>query len=185
MSQKQNLMLKQSGFKSFSQGIREITGWTQKEFETQKRVMRMKVANLNKLTGAKLSAIEELFYKVKYEDKAKYYVSKGKAVLPQNAIQKALSEMSTTKVITNKQGEVLKVMSRQQNIAKQFVMDKFEGLARTYKNVNETMQKLKNDEITIEEANNIMKKQAEDLKVLKRDKPVTWLSLQDEEYGSD
>ena len=185
MAKKTNLMLQQSGFKSWSQGIREITGWTQKEFETQKRLMRMRVSNLNKITGTNLSAIEELFYKVKYEDRAKYYASKGKEVLPQNAIQKALSEMTTTKVITNKKGDVTKVMSRQQDIAKQFVMDKFEGLARTYKNVNETMQKLKNDEITIKEANEIMKKQADELKVLKRDNPTTWLSMQDEEFGSD
>lgn len=178
MAKKTNLMLQQSGFKSFSQGIREITGWTQKEFETQKRLMRMRVSNLNKLTGAHLSAIEELYYKVKYEDKAKYYASKGKEVLPRNAIQTALLDIKTSKV---KNGG----SERQKEIAKQFVLNKFEGLSRTYSSVNEIAQKLKDGKITTTEANTMMSQKAEELKVLKRDNPTTWLSLQDENYGSD
>ena len=175
---KKNIILEKTGFKSWSAGIKAITGWTQKEFETQKRVMRMRVANLNKLTGAHLSAIEELFYKVKYEDKAKYYASKGKDVLPQNPIQKALSEMTTTK---DAKGMALE---KQEEIARRFVLDKFEGLAKVYHGANSIRNDLILDKISPAEANARLTKYAGQLKVLKRDNPATWLALQDEEIGS-
>lgn len=179
MSKKsKNTILEKTGFKSWSQGIREISGWTQKEFETQKRVMRMRVANLNKLTGANLSAIEELFYKVKYEDRAKYYASKNKTVLPQNPIQKALSEMTTTK---NAKGLALE---KQEEIARNFVLDKFEGLAKVYKGADNIRNDLILDTITPKEANERLTAYAEQLKVLKRESPASWLALQDEEIGS-
>lgn len=178
MSKKsQKTILEKTGFKSFSQGIREITGWSQKEFETQKRVMRMRVSNLNKVAGTNLSAIEELFYKVKYEDRAKYYASKGKEVYEPSPIQKALQDIKTTKVKTTPS-------ARQMEVAKKYVFDKFEGLSKTYKNANEVMQKLNNGEITPKEANDQLTKVANDLKVLRKNDVASWASQQDENYGS-
>ena len=69
---------------SYSKAIREITGWTQKQFETQKRMMRYRVSKFNAFTGSNLSPIEQLFYKVRYENRKKYYEAQGKPVLPLN-----------------------------------------------------------------------------------------------------
>lgn len=184
MAKKTNLILKQTGFKSFSEAIRTITGWTQKEFETQKRVMRMRVSNLNKLAGTNLSAIEELYYKVKYEDRVQYYQSKGKPILPRNPIQQALLDIKTTKVNVDKYGNIKSAQLKQIEAAKQFVLNKFEGLAKTYKSARDIRDKLINGEITAREANDLLSFEADRLKVLKTEDPTAWASAQDEEIGS-
>lgn len=170
--------LKEKGFKSFSQAIKEITGWDKKTFETQKRVMRMRVSNLNKLTGKKFSAIEELYYKVKYEDKKAYYESKGKQVFDKSPIQKALEDMTTTKIKNDK------ATKKQSEVASNYVKSKFEGLAKTYKGARDILDKLDKGEISIEEADNALAKFGNDMKTLKNEDPLTWASMQDEEAGS-
>ena len=170
--------LQEKGFKSFSQAIREITGWDKKTFETQKRVMRMRVSNLNKLTGRNFSAIEELYYKVKYEDKKAYYESKGKEVFEKSPIQKALEKMTTTKI---KNGAA---SQKQIDIANNYVKSKFEGLSKSYPQAKSIIDKLEKGEITAEAADKQLADFGDKMKVLKRENPLTWASMQDEETGS-
>ena len=93
MSRK-NVILGQNTM-SYSKAIKEITGWTQKEFETQKRLMRYRVGKFNLITGSNLSPIEQLFYRVKYEDRKQYYISQGKEPAPLNIIQQTIQDMKT------------------------------------------------------------------------------------------
>jgi hypothetical protein len=178
MSRKNNLILQQSGYKSFSRAIRDITGWDVKKFETEKRLMRYRVSNLNKLTGANLSPIEELYYRVKREAREAYYKSKGQEIFAPSPIQKALAEIKTTKV------NVAKVSARQDAIAKKYVQEKFEGFGRTYKQAGAILERLKNGEISAKEANKMLADYANKMKVLKREDPLTWATMQDEEIGS-
>lgn len=169
--------LKEKGFNSYSQAIREITGWSKKEFETQKRVMRYRVSNFNKVTGSNLSAIEELYYKVRYEDRARYYASKGKEVYDPSLIQKTLKDIKTTPVKNT-------ISKNQSRVAKNYVLDKFEGLGKTYKYASDIIDKLKKDELTPRQANEKLKQYAEEMKVLKNKNPTSWLDAQDESYLS-
>ena len=86
---------------SYSQAIKKITGWSQKKFETEKRLMRYRVAKFNQLTGSHLSAIEELFYRVRFEDRQAYYKSKGKPVNDYNPLQTLLKNLKTGNVKAN------------------------------------------------------------------------------------
>jgi hypothetical protein len=97
---RKNVILGQNSM-SYSKAIREITGWTQKQFETQKRLMRYRVAKFNLITGSNLSPIEQLYYRVKYEDKKSYYISQGKEPAPLNIIQQAIQDMKTGNVNLN------------------------------------------------------------------------------------
>lgn len=169
--------LLEKGFKSYSRAIREITGWTQKEFETQKREMRYRVSNLNKLAGTNLSPIEELYYKVRYEDKAKYYASKGKEVYEPSPIQRALQDIKTTKVKTTPS-------AKQFETAKKYVFEKFEGLSKAYKDAGAIVDKLNKGEISPKEANEQLRNFANKMKVMKQENPTSWASAQDEEFGS-
>ena len=178
MSKKsQKTILEKAGFKSFSQGIREITGWSQKEFETQKRVMRMRVSNFNKLMGTELSPIEELFYKVKAEDRAKYYVSQGKPVYPPSPIQQALQDIKTTKIKGTPS-------THQMEVARQYVFQKFEGLSNTYQKADNVMNDMLTGKISPQDANKKLTGIANEMKKLRSENVTTWASLQDEDYGS-
>lgn len=170
--------LEEKGFKSYSQAIKEITGWDTKTFETQKRTMRMRVSNLNKLTGTNLSAIEELYYKVAYEDKAKYYASKGKPVYEPSPIQKALQDIKTTK-IRGVAG------SKQYEVAQQYIFDKFGGLGQTYQKAGDVLDSLLEGSITPAEANKKLSKIANALKWLKNRNPTSWARLQEENFESE
>lgn len=179
MSKKQiPTSLQEKGFKSYSRAIKEITGWTQKQFETQKRVMRYRVSNFNKATGANLSAIEELYYKVRYEDRAKYYASKGKDVLPPSPIQQALQDIKTTQSKTG-------LTKGQFETAKKYLLDKFEGLGKTYKYARDVLDKLKSGEMTPTDAGKRLSQYAEAMKVMKTLSPATWLDAQDEAHMSE
>ena len=163
---------------SYSKAIKDITGWTQKEFETQKRLMRYRVANFNKATGSKLSAIEELFYKVRFEDKQKYYASKGKPVKELNALQQALQDIKTT---TSKKG----LSPYQEKIAKEYIEKRYEGLAKAYKGANNIMEDLKNGKITTQEANKKLSDYADRMRQLKDEDPSKWVEMHEsEEIGS-
>ena len=169
--------LKEKGFNSYSQAIREITGWSKKEFETQKREMRYRVSNFNKATGSNLSPIEELYYKVRYEDRARYYALKGKEVYEPSLIQKILKDIKTTPIKNT-------LSKNQFRTAKNYVLDKFEGLGKTYKYASDIIDKLKKDELTPRQANEKLKQYAEEMKVLKSKNPTSWLDAQDESYLS-
>ncbi len=169
--------LKEKGFKSYSQAIKEITGWTQKQFETQKRGMRYRVSNLNKLTGTRLSPIEELYYKVRYEDRAKYYASKNKEVFPPSRIQQALQDIKTTQVKTSPS-------ARQFETAKKYILERFEGLGKTYKYARDVLDKLDKGEISPKDANARLSQYSDVMRVLKSENPTSWASAQDEEFGS-
>ncbi len=170
--------LEEKGFKSYSQAIREITGWDTKTFETQKRTMRMRVSNLNKLAGTNLSAIEELYYKVAYEDKAKYYASQGRPVYEMSPIQRALQDIKTTKVKTVEG-------SRQYEIARQYVFDKFSGLGTTYQKASAVLDDLLTGNVTPAEANKKLSKIANALKWIKNKSPQSWATFQDEQFTSN
>lgn len=164
---------------SYSKAIKNITGWTQKEFETQKRLMRYRVANFNKATGSKLSAIEELFYKVRFEDKQKYYASKGKETKELYPLQKALQDIKTT---TSKKG----LSPYQEKIAKDYIVETYKGLAKTYTRADKVYQRLLNGEITPAQANRRLSVMARQMRQLKDEQPTKWIELhQTEEIGTN
>lgn len=179
---------------SYSKAIREITGWTQKEFETQKRLMRQRVSKFNQLTGSNLSAIEQLFYRVRYEDKKKYYESKGKPIKPLNPLQQALEDMKTSRLpkstsLKIENGKIVPATSkgfdRVYSIAKDFIENRYEGLANNFPRAREILNRLKNDEITPAEANELLADFADEMRNAKSDDPLGWQEAHgDFEIGS-
>lgn len=180
---------------SYSKAIREITGWTQKQFETQKRMMRYRVSKFNAYTGSNLSPIEQLFYKVRYEDKKKYYESQGKQPLPLNDLQQAFQDMKATPFsrkseLIIKDGKYVPQQMKKSdlqayNVAKDFIMKRYEGLANTYKEANEIMEELKAGNITPAEANKLLSDFADKARNMKNEDLTSWLdALNDDVQGS-
>ena len=180
---------------SYSKAIREITGWTQKEFETQKRMMRYRVSKFNAFTGSNLSPIEQLFYKVRYEDKKKYYESKGKQPLPLNDLQQAFQDMKATPFsrkseLIIKDGKYVPQQMKKSdlqayNVAKDFIMKRYEGLANTYKEASDIMEELKAGNITPAEANKLFSDFADKARNMKNEDLTSWLdALNDDVQGS-
>lgn len=180
---------------SYSKAILEITGWSKKEFETQKRLMRYRVSKFNAFTGSNLSPIEQLFYKVRYEARKAYYEAKGKPVLPLNDLQQAFQDMKAT-AFTRKTNLVMQngkfvpaQMSKADlqafNVAKDFIIKRFEGLANAFPEANAIMQDLKNGVITPAEANKQLSDLAEKMRNVKNEDLSTWFDLHyDQENGS-
>lgn len=166
---------------SYSKAIREITGWTQKQFETQKRLMRYRVEKFNLMTGSKLSPIEQLFYKVRFEDKQAYYASQGKPVLELNPLQRAIAEMKTGK-LTLKQGS--RALAQAEAVAKDFILERFEGLGKSFKEAGEILERLKEDDITPRQAKAELEDIAERMRNLKKTSPEEWIEAHNENYGS-
>ena len=167
---------------SFSQAIRQITGWSQKKFETEKRLMRYRVANFNKLTGSKLSAIEELYYRVRFEDRQAYYKSKGKPLLDYNSLQEFFKNIKTGKadelrlIKVTRQDGLVEYMTAQE-YAKDYVINRYEGLARNFPKANEILEELKAGNITTQDANKKLQELAEEMRVLKNENPLAWIDL--------
>lgn len=172
---------------TISQAIREITGWTKKEFETQKRYMRYKVEKLNLLTGSNLSPIEQLYYNVRFKDLQKYYASQGKPVLELNPLQKALEKMKTGKLkletdITK--GRDKKAYLEAEAVAKEFILARFEGLGKAYDEAQAVLDQLKADEITANDAKAQLEEIAEKMRDLKQTSPEEYIEAHNENYGS-
>lgn len=182
---------------SFSKAIQQITGWSKKEFETQKRLMRYRVQKFNYLTGSNLSAIEQLFYKVHYEAKRDYYVSKGYKPRPLNDLQQALQNMGASptrtksplkiingKVIKTYEG-MTKAEKRAYEVAQQFIEKRFDKFAQKYGKAGEIMDLLKNGLITPDEANRELSAYAEKVRNLKNEDISSWLDeVDDDTIGS-
>ena len=180
---------------SYSKAIQEITGWTKKEFETQKRLMRYRVSKFNAFTGSNLSPIEQLFYKVRYEDRKKYYQAKGQKVLPLNDLQQAFQDMKATPFqrksqLLFKNGKSIPMQMTKAdlqafNVAKDFIIKRFEGFANSVPEANAIMQDLKNDVITPRDANKKLSDLAEKMRSIKNEDLSTWFDLHyDQENGS-
>lgn len=164
---------------SYSKAIMQITGWTKKEFETQKRLMRYRVSNFNKATGSNLSAIEELFYKVRFEDKQKYYAAQGKPVLPLNALQQALQDIKTTHT------QAGTISPYQMKIAREYIEKRYEGLAKAFTGANNIMEEMKAGKLSPAEANLMLSNFADNMRQLKDDNPMKWIEAhQNEDIGS-
>lgn len=162
---------------SYSEAIRQITGWTNKEFETQKRLMRYRVRTFNEITGSNLSAIEELYYKVRFEDKRAYYEAQGKQTLEYNELQKALLDLKTT---YRKGGT-----ERQKEMLQEYTLQRFEGLLKAYpQDLAGYETKLKNGEISIKEFQTSMESYAEKMKTLWKTSPEDYLKAKGRQIGS-
>ena len=162
---------------SYSEAIRQITGWTKKEFETQKRLMRYRVKTFNEITGSNLSAIEELYYKVRFEDKRAYYEAQGKQTLEYNELQKALLDLKTT---YRKGGT-----ERQQEMLKEYTLQRFEGLLKAYPQALAGYEaQLKNGEISIQEFQKQMEAYADKMHKLQKDDPAQYLKEKGRQVGS-
>lgn len=171
---------------SFSKAIKGITGWTNKQFETEKRLMRQRVSNFNMLTGSKLSPIEELYFKTKFQAQREYYASKGKKVLPFNELQTALTDMKTTKIkdisieqfieggIENVKSKVFK---EQYEVAKNYILSRYEGLGNNFPEAQAILDELETDKITTMEANDRLQKFAEEMRNLKDENPLKWQEM--------
>ena len=179
---------------SFSKAIKEITQWDKKKFETEKRLMRQRVSNFNALTGSHLSPIEELYFKVRFEAQREYYASKGKQVLPFNELQTAIRDMSTAKIknISIEQLEAggienvkSKAFEKQYEIAKNYILSRYDGLGRNFPEAQEILNQLENDEITTIEANDKLQKYAEEMRNLKDENPLKWLEAHSDVRDSD
>jgi len=171
---------------SLSSAIKELTGWNTKKFETEKRLMRQRISNFNILTGSNLSPIEELYYKAKFQAQREYYASKGKEVKPFNELQTAIRDMSTSKLsniaiddfatggIENVKS---KAFQRQYEIAKDYILSRFEGLGRNFVEAQRILDALENDEITTMEANKQLQDFAEEMRQLKDENPLKWQDM--------
>ena len=161
---------------SYSAAIREITGMSGKEFDTLKRVYRQRVKKFNELTGSKLSAIEELYYRVRFEDKREFYKSIGKEAKDYNSLQKSILNISSSKKITEKDIQ----------IAKEDIMQRFEGLANSNNRGRAIMEELKNaapnDASALKKASDSFKQLADIMHDLKEKQPLEYVS--NAEYGN-
>lgn len=160
---------------SYSKAIKEITGWTQKQFETQKRLMRYRVANFNKATGSTLSPIEELYYRVKFEARQDYYRAKGKPVNDYNSLQQALKDIKTTQ---SKGG----ISPYQEKIARDYILKRYEGLGKAFKNAQNILDDLEAQKITPAEANKKLKAYADEMRQLKDEDPAKWVESHEDEF---
>lgn len=171
---------------SYSKAIRKITGWSQKKFETEKRLMRYRVANFNQLTGSKLSPIEELYYRVRFEDRQNYYKSKGKPVLDYNPLQQFFKNIKTGKadelrlIKVTRQDGLVEYMTAQE-YAKDYIIKRYEGLANNFTRAKEIIEELKAGLITTQDANKKLKDFAEEMRELKSN-PATALKWIEEHY---
>lgn len=167
---------------SYSSAIRKITGWSQKKFETEKRLMRYRVANFNKLTGSKLSAIEELYYRVRFEDRQNYYKSKGKPLLDYNPLQQFFKNIKTGKadalrlIRVEREGGLIEYMTASE-YAKGYIIQRYEGLARNFPQANDILNDLRLGKISTQDANKKLQAFAEEMRVLKNDNPLAWIDL--------
>ena len=171
---------------SLSKAIKEITGWNTKKFETEKRLMRQRVSNFNMLTGANLSPIEELYFKAKFQAQREYYASKGKQVKPFNELQTAIRDMSTSKIsnasidqFTTGGIEAVKskAFKRQYEIAKDYILSRYEGLGRNFVEAQRILDDLEADRITTMEANKQLQDFAEEMRNLKDENPLKWQDM--------
>lgn len=162
---------------SYSEAIRQITGWTNKEFETQKRLMRYRVKTFNEITGSNLSAIEELYYKVRFEDKRAYYEAQGKQTLEYNELQQALLDLKTT---YRKGGT-----ERQKEMLQEYTLKRFEGLVNAYPlDLKPFVDKLKNGTISINEFQLEMEAYASKMQELQKTDPARYLKEKGRQVGS-
>ena len=162
---------------SYSEAIRQITGWSKKEFETQKRLMRYRVKTFNEITGSNLSAIEELYYKVRFEDKRAYYQSQGKPTLEFNELQQTLLDLKTT---YRKGGT-----ERQKELLQEYTLKRFEGLVNAYPiDLKPFVDKLKNGEISIQEFQNNMEAYATKMRDLHTTNTELYLKQKGRQIGS-
>ena len=161
---------------SYSAAIREITGMSGKEFDTLKRVYRQRVKKFNELTGSKLSAIEELYYRVRFEDKRKFYQSIGKETKDYNSLQESILNISSSKKITAKDIQ----------IARNDVMQRFAGLSQSNNKGRLIMEELQNanpnDVAAVKKAADEFKKLADIMHDLKENQPLEYISNVD--YGN-
>lgn len=164
-------------FVSYSEAIRQITGWTNKEFETQKRLMRYRVKTFNEITGSNLSAIEELYYKVRFDDKRAYYQSQGKQTLEYNELQQTLLDLKTT---YRKGGT-----ERQKEMLQEYTLKRFEGLVNAYSiDLKPFVDKLKNGTISINEFQLEMEAYASKMQELQKTDPAKYLKEKGRQVGS-
>ena len=162
---------------SYSEAIRQITGWSKKEFETQKRLMRYRVKTFNEVTGSKLSAIEELYYKVRFDDKRAYYEAQGKKTLEYNELQQALLDLKTT----YREGGT----ERQQELLQKYTLKRFEGLLKAYPQALAGYEaKLKNGEISTKEFQKVLEAYADKMHALQKDDPAQYLKEKGRQVGS-
>ena len=161
---------------SYSAAIREITGLSGKEFDTLKRVYRQRVTKFNKLTGSNLKPIEELFYKVRFEDKRNFYQSMGKEIKDYNSLQSAIMNISSSKKISLKDIET----------ARNDVMQRFKGLSEANNAGRAIMETLKNaspdDAAAVKKASEDFKQLADVMHDLKKNQPLDYIS--DANYGN-
>lgn len=180
---------------SYSEAIRQITGWNKKQFETQKRLMRYRVAKFNAFTGSNLSPIEQLFYKVRFEARREYYVAKGYQPMQLNDLQQALQDLKASPFTRKQKLEIEngkfkpQAMSKADlkalEISKNYIKERYAGLASNFPKANEIRNKLINDEITPAEANRLLADYAEEMRNLKDENPMKWIKAHgDEEIGS-
>lgn len=177
---------------SYSKAIQKITGWTKKKFETEKRLMRYRVANFNKLTGSNLSAIEELFYRVRFEDRQEYYRAKGKPVLDYNDLQKFFKNIKTGNakelrlIRVERENGLIERMSAEQ-YAKEYIIKRYEGLAKNFTRANEILEDLKAGFITTQDANKKLGDFADEMRALKNNEETfeKWLNEHGNFIGSD
>ena len=172
MAQRQYTILGQSKM-TYSKAILELTGWDKKKFETEKRKMRYRVKTFNELTGASLSPIEQLYYRERFNARREYYTSKGYEPLEYNELQKALFDIKTT------QAKSQKTISAQYERLKDYTLYRYEGLAKSYSKASDIYEKLKNNEISVLEANEQLSKFADDMRVLRDDNREKWIEAHD------
>ena len=176
---------------SYSKAIQEITGWDKKRFETEKRLMRYRVAKFNQATGSNLSPIEQLFYRVRFEDRQAYYKAQGKQVNDYNVLQSFFKNVKTGKYnplqkikYTDKDGTT--VYTTLAEYGRHFVLDRYEGLGRSYSKAQAILDELKAGTIQPADANKLLAQFADDMRKLKND-PETfndWVELHNNEIGS-
>ena len=164
---------------SYSKAIREITGWSKKEFETQKRLMRYRVAKFNAVTGSNLSPIEQLYYRVKYEDRKAYYISKGKEPAPLNVIQRAIASMKTGKLTPGKQS-----YKEAYEAGAKFISERFEHFGQAFPKGQAILDAMNAGEITPAYAKKKLEELAEEMRELKEKSPNDYIEARDQSFGS-
>lgn len=161
---------------TYSKAILKITGWTEKQFETQKRLMRYRVNTYNKAMGAKMSAIEELYYKVSFEAKQEYYRSKGKKTLEYNSIQQLLQDLKTTHG---------KLTARQEKLLNEFSLKRFDGLIKNYpQSTAKMVQDFKDGKLTLAQFNKKMGDFADHMRDLQKNNVEQYLKEKGQQIGS-
>ena len=164
---------------SYSKAIREITGWSPKKFETEKRLMRYRVAKFNAITGSNLSPIEQLYYRERYNDRKAYYISKGKEPAPLNIIQKTIAEMKTGALKAGKQS-----YKEAYETGVKFINERFENFGRAYPKGQEILDALNAGEIMPAYAKKKLEALAEEMRELKQTSPLEWVEAHNEHFGS-